>query len=445
MGKRGFILLLAILGFAPALCRAQTECEPRELPYFETFTNYWNNYTPLYGAQGTDRCWTLWQGVPTGCNMYQILFWNLRYIDPGNNGALSIRCAYQQCDINNDGYVDSYTRFQQTIVSPPLAESPAKMTFKASIDGRDVNMKFAYIIVGYVRDMNYIGYTFVPLDTFAVQRRSDTNDVTESFTVYWNYDTLLLADTLPLPCHIAFRMDSTLQRRNHPLTDTTCPFHPRVPYNLFFDQAFIDDITFHPWTHVYTDYYDTVCEGETYRGHGLVIPPDDINGLHQFDSMAADTIFHFVLHLHVIEPTTREVYQTLLPGETLNFGDTVLSSAGDYLFSYTNRHGCDSTVIVHVTVDSSAIANPWFPNIFTPDGESNNRFRGYMNYVPAGYALYIFNRWGNLIFRTTDPDSGWDGTYQGAALPQGAYVYKYEVLMPNGIHREGIGTVTLLR
>ena len=68
-----------------------------------------------------------------------------------------------------------------------------------------------------------------------------------------------------------------------------------------------------------------------------------------------------------------------------------------------------------------------------------------MNYVPAGYALYIFNRWGNLIFRTTDPDSGWDGTYQGAALPQGAYVYKYEVLMPNGIHREGIGTVTLLR
>ena len=445
MGKRGFILLLAVHGFAPALCRAQTECEPRELPYTETFTDYWSNYTPLYGAQGTDHCWTLWQGVPTGCNMYQILFWNLQYIDPGNNGALNIRCGYQQCDINNDGYIDSYTRFQQTIVSPPLAESPAKMTFKASIHGLYTKEKFAYIIVGYVRNMNSIGYTFVPLDTFAVQRRPDTNDVTEYDYLYWNYDTLRLADTLPLPCHLAFRIDSTLQRRNHPLTDTTCIFFSTIPHNLFNDEAFIDDVTFHPWTHIYTDYYDTLCEGETYRGHGLVVTPDEAAGVHQFDSVAADTVWHFQLHLHVIEPIIREVYRTLLPGETFYFDSVALATDGDYVFSYTNRYGCDSTVIVHVTVDSSAIANPWFPNVFTPDGETNNRFRGYMNYMPAEYTLYIFNRWGNQIFHTTDPHSGWDGTYRGAALPQGAYVYKYKVLMPNGIRREGIGTVTLLR
>ena len=428
-----------------SLTWGQTGCDPRELPYFEPFTGYCNNYTPIHDTQGTDRCWTLWQGVPTGCNMYQILFQNPSQIDPGNNGALRILCAYQQCDINNDGLVDTYTRYQQTIVSPPLAESPTKMTFKASIDGRETFEKFAYIIVGYVRDMNDIGHTFVPLDTFAVQRRPDTNDATETFSVYWNYDTLRLADTLPTPCHMAFRMDSTLQRRNHPLADTANPFWSRIPHNIFFDEAFIDDVTFHPWTHIYTNYYDTVCEGETYMGHGLVIPPDDVDGLHRFDSVTADTIWHYVLHLHVMEPTTYDVFRTLLPGETCHYGDTVLSSAGDYLFSDTNRYGCAVTVIVHIAVDSSAIADPWFPNVFTPDGETNNRFQGYMSYMPAEYTLYIYNRWGFLVFHTTDPNLGWDGIAHSIAQPQGAYVYKYEVLMPNGRRRSGIGTVTLLR
>lgn len=442
-----FVLLtmLTLTGIIPSFSWGQTGCAPRELPYFENFTNYWNNYTPLYDAQGTDQCWTLWQGVPTGCNMYQILFWNLSQIDNGNNGALHIQCAYQQCEFNHDGYADSYTRFQQTIVSPRLAESPKKITFKASIDGRMTTEKYAYIIVGYVNDINNIGSTFVPLDTFAVQRHPDTNDVTEIFYLYWNYDTLNIANTLPTPCHMAFRMDSTLQRRNHPLSDTTCPFYPTVPHNLFIDDAFIDDITFHPWTHLYTDYYDTICEGETYTGYGFVISPEDVGGIYQIDSVASDTIWHFTLHLHITETTTREVYRTLLPGETYQYGDTILSTTGDYLFSDTTSHGCISTVIIHIAVESPVISVPWFPNIFTPDGETNNRFMGYMDYMPASYNLYIFNRWGNMIFHSTDPNVGWDGTAHGIAQQQGTYVYKFEVLLPNGRRRSGIGAVTLLR
>ena len=77
--------------------------------------------------------------------------------------------------------------------------------------------------------------------------------------------------------------------------------------------------------------------------------------------------------------------------------------------------------------------------------ETNNLFRGYLDFEPLKYELYIFNRFGLQIFRTNDPNATWDGTAHGIPQPQAAYVYKYEVHLPNGIISTGIGTVTLIR
>ena len=68
-----------------------------------------------------------------------------------------------------------------------------------------------------------------------------------------------------------------------------------------------------------------------------------------------------------------------------------------------------------------------------------------MSFEPVKYELYIFNRWGNMIFSTTDPRAEWDGTAKGIDQPQGAYVYKYEVHLSEGRSYTGIGTITLLR
>lgn len=443
MHKQFFILLL-IASWALS-SHAQSDCPPRELPFTDDFEGYWENYTPIYGAQGTDHCWTLCQEVPTGCNSYQILFkhgigdvWG-----PGDRDWMDIICGFWWCDINHDGRGDSYTRFQQIVVSPPLAETPWRVTFKAGIRG-DHDQKFAYLIVGYVSDTNQIRYSFHALDTITVQRRPDTNDLTYDDGVYWNYDTLILTDTLPTPCHIAFRLDSTLQRRNHRLSDTTnWAFSPAVPYNLFNDHVWIDEVTFHARTHIYTDFYDTVCQGKGYTGYGFDIAPDEVAELHRRDSVEIDTIWHFRLHLNIVKPTTRELFVTLFPGENYHIDTTVLTEAGDYTFSYTDQYGCDSTVIVHIARDTHLDA--WFPNVFTPGEETNNLFRGYFNLAPENYHLYIYNRQGLLVFSTNSYDQGWDGTSQGVAQPQGAYVYLYRFVDSDNRQRSGIGTVTLLR
>lgn len=66
----------------------------------------------------------------------------------------------------------------------------------------------------------------------------------------------------------------------------------------------------------------------------------------------------------------------------------------------------------------------WFPNIFTPGSEDENaKFRLYTINDYEVFHIYIYNRGGQLVFESTDPQFEWDGTYNGENCVQGTYVY----------------------
>lgn len=66
------------------------------------------------------------------------------------------------------------------------------------------------------------------------------------------------------------------------------------------------------------------------------------------------------------------------------------------------------------------------PNAFTPNGDGqNDRFVPRANCFINSVNFQVFNRWGNLVFETTDPTLNWDGTdLNGNALPDGTYFYR---------------------
>jgi gliding motility-associated-like protein len=77
------------------------------------------------------------------------------------------------------------------------------------------------------------------------------------------------------------------------------------------------------------------------------------------------------------------------------------------------------------------------PNVFTPNNDGKNDFFK-PKYVDPDFAPYyliekidlkIFNRWGNLVFQTEDPQINWDGTYleTGEKLSDGVYYYTCDV------------------
>ena len=67
---------------------------------------------------------------------------------------------------------------------------------------------------------------------------------------------------------------------------------------------------------------------------------------------------------------------------------------------------------------------PTVPNAFSPNGDGRNDvFRPVVRGQMFDYELRIFNRWGELIFMTSDDHRGWDGKYKGVPVDIGTYVW----------------------
>lgn len=119
---------------------------------------------------------------------------------------------------------------------------------------------------------------------------------------------------------------------------------------------------------------------------------------------------------------------------------------GDSL--WVNEEGCTEIGCCSDTllVFPISIVSVWFPNVFTPDGEMNNRFAMVTNQAVVEYEMTIYNRQGLLVARCTDAVAGWDGRdIRGAACQQGAYAYICEYRLAGNVAKRYLGTVLLLR
>jgi gliding motility-associated-like protein len=121
-----------------------------------------------------------------------------------------------------------------------------------------------------------------------------------------------------------------------------------------------------------------------------------------------------------------------------NFGDgttndsifspehTFPEEAGSYLVSLqvSNQIGCMDTTSQVIVVEHDPVV--FIPNAFTPDGDGlNNEFTAVFpeNMKLASYEMFIYDRWGELVFYSQDPKQGWDASLAGFDAPDGVYSY----------------------
>jgi gliding motility-associated-like protein len=167
-----------------------------------------------------------------------------------------------------------------------------------------------------------------------------------------------------------------------------------------------------------------------------------------FSTSVIDPVFHF------------ENTSVNATAYTWNFGNGTSSTLenptqtypeviGYYLVELiaTNNSGCVDTVSNFVYVEEETIF--YVPNSFTPDGnEVNNVFQPVFSegYDPDYYSLRVFNRWGEVIFETTEVLEGWDGTYKGYMSQDGTYVWSlsFKAATTDLMYRYE-GHVTLIR
>jgi gliding motility-associated-like protein len=124
---------------------------------------------------------------------------------------------------------------------------------------------------------------------------------------------------------------------------------------------------------------------------------------------------------------------------TWNFGDGVItqdpSSSIEYQYPFEegdynvellviSEFGCRDSISQLIQVKGDVLY--YVPNAFTPDGdEHNNQFMPVFTsgFVPGSYQFDVFNRWGELVFTSQNPQIGWDGYLNFVKCQEGIYTY----------------------
>lgn len=150
---------------------------------------------------------------------------------------------------------------------------------------------------------------------------------------------------------------------------------------------------------------------------------------HTYQSVnGCDSVVTLILKKEMTESTYIEA--KINQGETYWFAGQKLIKSGTYKQSIKTVSGCDSIIILNLTINGEASSDVAVPEGFSPNGDGVNDYFVITNIeqYPNNHIL-IFNRWGNKVYEGKPYMNQWDGrNYFGAKvggdlLPVGTYFY----------------------
>ncbi|MFN5384926.1 MAG: PKD domain-containing protein, partial [Bacteroidota bacterium] len=142
---------------------------------------------------------------------------------------------------------------------------------------------------------------------------------------------------------------------------------------------------------------------------------------------------------------------------TWDFGDGYYDITENPIHSYNmygtytvtliadNDYGCADTTSLNLRAKSIPLY--WFPNAFTPANTEglNDQFGLFSPLTVTDYRLMIFNRYGEIIFESTDQTKLWDGRINNELVMGGVYIYDATFKNPENEIQRYSGNVTLVR
>jgi len=149
------------------------------------------------------------------------------------------------------------------------------------------------------------------------------------------------------------------------------------------------------------------------------------------------------------------------PKDTVESPSHMYLKSGEYTITLTTgtytHPQCISVKTIPSAVELENSGDIILPNTFrpNPDGEPSDVIpdRGYKNYLfyppvatpVSKYRFMIYNRWGQLLYETTDPNRGWSGYFRGRLCDEDVYVYVIEGVFVTGQSFKKTGDILLLR
>jgi len=122
---------------------------------------------------------------------------------------------------------------------------------------------------------------------------------------------------------------------------------------------------------------------------------------------------------------------------------TVYPQESTYYVVQYSEGGCVATDSVYIIVN--IIEAIEVPNAFSPNGDSNNDYLFVLGEGIFKMNLKIYNRYGQLVFETSDQAIGWDGKHNGKDANTGVFAYVLEFTMSSGEIGVKKGNITMVR
>ena len=183
----------------------------------------------------------------------------------------------------------------------------------------------------------------------------------------------------------------------------------------------------------------------THLGNSYYIPPLDATA-DQYNIYLGQST---TLHAH----TTTNIHQynwspgSSVQGTTMQHPEAFPTETTTYTVTVVDGWGCINIDTVTINVLDVICGEPYIfvPNSFTPNHDGINDFL-YV-YAPMAAEVYfaIYNRWGEMVFVTTDVSKGWDGTFRNKEVDPAVFVYYLKVTCLGKDIFEKQGNITLVR
>lgn len=116
-----------------------------------------------------------------------------------------------------------------------------------------------------------------------------------------------------------------------------------------------------------------------------------------------------------------------------------------YFVTATTEYGCEAIDSVTIRISPESILD--LPNAFSPGAGTsiNDELRIIVRGIATLNFFRVYNRWGELVFSTSDINQGWNGQYKGKPQPLGVYVYVLDATTSTGKKIFKQGNITLIR
>ncbi len=380
------------------------------------------------------------------------------YMNIGDYRARVISIDSSSCNIADTAYITIKARSNKAILGYTIAKLPPCQSFMYQFTNTSAAPSGSHF------GPNDFTWDFGDGTTLA----SNATNVTHTYTSTGTYNVkLYLSDTAY--CNSPDSLVQQLRVASILVAQFETPAIGCSPYNAVFNNTSLGGQKF-LW-----DFGDGATSADAYPTHLYSNPGTYIVHLTTTDNFTCNPTDDTTGTITVIEgPVSSFTYSPTEPKENTPFqftnlstnstrykwdfgdGDTLLTSDQlpvTHLFNTSNTfnvcliafnaNGCSDTSCQQVAAIIAPLAG--VPNAFSPNGDGINDMISVKGYGVEKMSWNIFNRWGQLVFTSSNLASGWDGRYKGAVQPQDVYAYTLNITFTDNTVYRKKGDITLLR